>query len=88
MEITVYGNPVLRKKAEPVAEVTPELRALAQDMLSTMYAADGVGLAAEQIGRTEALCVIDVPPDAQGEYVERNAGVPRGRRSGAETRGA
>ena len=77
MDITVYGNPVLRKKAEPVAEVTPELRALARDMLSTMYAADGVGLAAEQVGRTESLCVIDVPPDAQGAWAEQNAGVPR-----------
>jgi peptide deformylase len=44
-------------------------------MLDAMYAADGVGLAAEQVGRTEALCVIDVPPDAQGRDAELNAGV-------------
>ncbi len=59
--ITTYGNPVLRKKAESVAEVTPELRTLADRMLGLMYSADGIGLAAEQIGRTEALFVLDVP---------------------------
>ena len=76
MDIVTYGNPILGKKAVPVAEVTPELRQLARDMLQTMYAAEGVGLAAEQIGRTEALCVIDVPPDAQGAaYAPLNAGV-------------
>ena len=75
MEIVQYGDPVLGKKAVPVQTVTPELRALASEMLSAMYAAEGVGLAAEQVGRTEALCVIDVPPDAQGADAEANAGV-------------
>lgn len=62
--ITTYGNPVLRKKAEPVAEVNDELRALADRMLGLMYSADGIGLAAEQIGRTESLFVLDVPARA------------------------
>ena len=75
MDIVKYGNPVLKKPATPVKEVTPELRALAQSMLDAMYEADGVGLAAEQVGRTEALCVIDVPPDAQGKDAPLNAGV-------------
>ena len=75
MDIVTYGNPVLKKPAVPVKEVTPELRALAQSMLDAMYAADGVGLAAEQVGRTESLCVIDVPPDAQGKDAPLNAGV-------------
>ena len=75
MDIVTYGNPILEKPAEPVREVTPELRDLARAMLDLMYAADGVGLAAEQVGRTEALCVIDVPPDAQGRDAELNAGV-------------
>jgi peptide deformylase len=75
MDIVTYGNPILEKPAEPVREVTPELRDLARAMLDAMYAADGVGLAAEQVGRTEALCVIDVPPDAQGRDAELNAGV-------------
>ena len=75
MDIVTYGNPILEQPAEPVREVTPELRDLARAMLDAMYAADGVGLAAEQVGRTEALCVIDVPPDAQGRDAELNAGV-------------
>ncbi len=76
MTIVTYGNPSLSKPAQPVAEVTPELRTLAQEMLRTMYEADGVGLAAEQVGRTEALCVIDVPPESQGAaYAPLNAGV-------------
>lgn len=75
MEIVKYGDPVLAKKAKPVAAVTPELRAVAREMLDKMYEAEGVGLAAEQVGRTEALCVIDVPPDAQGSDAALNAGV-------------
>ena len=62
--ICVYGNPVLRKKSEPVKEVTAEIRTLADRMLGVMYAQDGIGLAAEQIGQTEAVFVLDVPDDA------------------------
>ncbi len=64
--ITTYGDPVLRKQAEPVQAVTPEIQALAAAMLETMYDDQGLGLAAEQVGRTEALCVIDVPAELQG----------------------
>lgn len=64
LEIHTYGDPVLRSKAEPVAEVTEEIRQLAKEMLETMYAANGVGLAAEQVGHTESICVIDVPPES------------------------
>lgn len=74
--ITIYGNPVLRKKAVQVENVTPEIRALASQMLETMYQAEGLGLAAEQVGHTEAICVVDVPEDCQGaEFVPLNAGV-------------
>jgi len=61
-EIITYGNKLLRRKSTPVEEVNDEIRALAQDMLKTMYASDGLGLAAEQVGRDEAICVIDIPP--------------------------
>ena len=60
LKIEKYGSDKLRVPAQKVA-VTPELVVLAEDMLETMYKAKGVGLAAEQVGRTEALCVIDVP---------------------------
>lgn len=75
--IVVFGADVLRQKAEPVAEVTDEIRTLVKDMLETMYAAKGVGLAAEQIGKTACICVIDVPKDAEKEACrEENASVP------------
>ena len=60
LPIEKYGSEKLRVAARKVA-VTPELAALADSMLETMYKAKGVGLAAEQVGRDEALCVIDVP---------------------------
>jgi peptide deformylase len=61
--IVKYGDAVLRQKATAVAEVDDAIRTLVDDMLASMYAENGVGLAAEQIGRTEAVCVIDVPVD-------------------------
>ena len=63
-EVVTYGDPVLRKKAEPVTVFDAALRRLAADMLRTMNEARGVGLAAEQVGRTCALCVIAIPPEA------------------------
>lgn len=60
LDIEKYGSEKLRVAAHKVA-VTPELVVLAESMLETMYKSKGVGLAAEQVGRDEALCVIDVP---------------------------
>ena len=60
-----YPDPRLREKAEPVAEVTPEIQKLVDDMAETMYAAPGVGLAATQIGVALAVFVIDTA--AEGE---------------------
>ncbi|MBL7114506.1 MAG: peptide deformylase [Kiritimatiellae bacterium] len=59
-KIVTYGDAVLRKQSMPVITITEDIRSLAKDMLETMYAASGAGLAAEQIGRTERICVIDV----------------------------
>jgi peptide deformylase len=60
LEITRYGNPVLRKKGAMIEEITPEIRSLVKDMFDTMYGAAGVGLAAQQVGRALQLTVIDV----------------------------
>ena len=60
LKIRTYGDPVLRAVARPVEKITPELQQLARDMLQAMYAADGVGLAAPQIGKSIRLVVIDV----------------------------
>ena len=73
LPIVTFGNPVLKQPAEPVAEITPAIRQLVKDMLETMADAEGVGLAAEQVGRREAVCVIDVPRDAEYKtHIGRN----------------
>lgn len=60
LDIQVLGAPILREETRPVVAVTDELRRLADDMLETMYAAQGIGLAAPQVGRRERLAVADV----------------------------
>lgn len=55
-----YPDKRLREPGQPVAEVTPELRQLIDDMAETMYAAPGVGLAATQIGEPYQLFIIDI----------------------------
>ena len=57
--VRIYGDPVLRGKAEPVREITPEIRALVEDMIETMYDAPGIGLAAPQLGVLKRLLVVD-----------------------------
>ncbi len=64
--IVKYGDKALRRKAVAVECIDDNIRQLVADMLAAMYAAEGVGLAAEQIGRTEAVCVIDVPREEAG----------------------
>lgn len=59
-KIVRYPEPVLRAKCRPVTEVTPAIRSLATDMLETMREANGVGLAAPQVGVDVQLAVIDV----------------------------
>ncbi|MDQ0317373.1 peptide deformylase [Amorphus orientalis] len=63
--ILVIPDPVLRKVAEPVAAVDDDVRALVDDMLETMYAAPGIGLAAPQIGVLERIVVLDVAGDEE-----------------------
>lgn len=60
LAIRVLGDPVLREETRPVAEMTDDIRRLIDDMFETMYAANGIGLAAPQVGRTERVCVVDV----------------------------
>lgn len=65
LPIYLYGHPVLRKEAEPVPADYPDLKKLVDDMFETMYAAEGCGLAAPQIGKSIQLVVIDA--DVLGE---------------------
>jgi len=59
LRILTYPDPVLAKRAEPVAEITPEISQLMADMVQTMYESDGVGLAAPQVGHSIRLITID-----------------------------
>ena len=58
--IREIGDPVLEKRAKAVKEMTPKIRQLIEDMKETMYLADGVGLAAPQVGMLKRIVVIDV----------------------------
>ena len=58
--IRVQGDPVLEKVCKPVKEMTPKIGELIEDMLDTMYEANGVGLAAPQVGILKRIVVIDV----------------------------
>jgi peptide deformylase len=60
LRLRYYGDPVLRKKAEPVPSVTPEIRELIADMFDCMYRERGIGLAAPQVGAAHRIFVVDV----------------------------
>jgi peptide deformylase len=57
--IIVYGDPILRKRAEEITRDFPDLSAFVQDMFDTMHAAHGIGLAAPQVGKSIRLFVVD-----------------------------
>ena len=83
-EIVQYGHPVLRQRCRPVTEINDELIDLVNDMLETMVDANGVGLAAPQVGIDLRLAVIDVSHDPEcvsfltvnGEDVELESIMP------------
>lgn len=64
-EILTVPNPVLKQVSQPVAAVDDELRALMDDMLETMYAAPGIGLAAVQIGVPKRVIVMDLAREGE-----------------------
>ena len=77
LPITVLGAPILRQETVPVGAegFTDELRQLSADMFETMRAANGIGLAAPQVGRTERICVVEVNDESytlvNPEIIER-----------------
>ncbi len=62
LTIVHYGDPILKKKGKLVAEFDKKLVQLANDMVDTMHEAEGIGLAAQQVGLAIQLCVIDLRP--------------------------
>ena len=60
LEVVKYGHPVLRQKGARIEAITPAIKSLISDMFETMHAAQGVGLAAQQVGQALQLTVLDV----------------------------
>ena len=60
LEVIKYGNPVLRQKGARIEALTPEITQLVADMFETMYVTKGIGLAAQQVGKTLQLTVLDL----------------------------
>lgn len=67
LPITQYGNSVLRAKCAPVEQVDEALKELVANMIETMHDANGIGLAAPQVGSNIQLVVIDIPEDEEEE---------------------
>jgi peptide deformylase len=72
LEILKYPDPRLREISKPVEQFNAELKKLAANMMETMYAENGIGLAAPQVGELKRMLVIDTRPrDTEGRY-EKN----------------
>jgi len=65
LDITQYGNPILRKKCQPVSGITDELKELVENMIETMREAEGIGIAAPQVDVDLQLAVVDVSHDPE-----------------------
>ncbi len=63
LQLRYYGDPVLRKRAEPVQEITDAETKLAEEMLMTLYATHGIGLAATQVGVLKRFLIVDIDPE-------------------------
>lgn len=73
-KIITYPNPILRKKAEPVTEFDDKLEELVKDMMETMFDAPGAGLAANQIGVSKQIIVVNTSePVEEGEEEKKEA---------------
>jgi peptide deformylase len=72
LPVVKYGHPVLRQKGARIEKITPEIEQLIADMFDTMYDAQGVGLAAQQVGKALQLTVIDVRASDRPSTLELN----------------
>lgn len=69
LNIEKLGSPILRETAKPIAEVTDEIKKLAEDMFETMIEANGVGLAAPQIGKSIRMFVLIADDDVRRVFI-------------------
>lgn len=68
-QIRTIGDEILEKKCRPITEMKPRIKELIEDMLDTMYEAQGVGLAAPQVGVLKRVVVIDVTPEGDDPII-------------------
>jgi peptide deformylase len=66
-EVLIYPDPALKAKSKPVSKIDDSIKALVKDMAETMYAEDGVGLAAPQVGVLKRILVVDTSPRQPGQ---------------------
>ena len=83
-QIRTIGDEILRKQCKPVKEMTPRTAQLIEDMFETMYEANGVGLAAPQVGILKQLVVIDVDDGNQYVLINPEITETEGSQSGSE----
>lgn len=84
LEIKTLGDDVLRRKCKPVTAMTPTLRQLIGDMYDTLYEADGVGLAAPQVGIRKRIVVIDVGDGVKHTLINPEIIATEGTQTGEE----
>ena len=86
LEVRLYGDPVLRRRAAPVREVTPEIEGWLSDMVDTMHTEVGIGLAATQVGIELRMLVIDEGRGVGGRPYLNPVIVEQGGRAGGRGR--
>lgn len=69
LQVCYFGDPILKKQGKPVEHFDDELKGLASDMIDTMQANEGIGIAAQQIGKSLMLCVINVTPSRKESHL-------------------
>ena len=84
LQIRKIGDEVLRKTCRPVDEITPRILTLLDDMVETMRAADGCGLAAPQVGILRRIVVVEVEPGEVIELINPKIIATAGEQEGAE----
>lgn len=70
MDVTYWGNQILRKQTELILDINDEIKELVENMYETMYETNGIGLAAPQVGKSLRLFIVSVPPNDDCEKRE------------------
>lgn len=72
MEVVLYPDPILKKRTEPISEVTEDIVKLSQEMIKTMHRANGVGLAGPQVGIAKQIIIVNPTAEEGNETVYLN----------------